>query len=245
MKNKLPLYLLLLLSIVIVVLILWPVQPETNRAPVMQADTVAVTKEQRTMSAAIGSRSDAIALESTVTASSTGDAEEYLGAADDLNSSADNVVYSLAQMTDFSVAELQSMSDVQAFSERFINMATAGLLTAEQNDSGDVLPVNFSAQPADAGDYMSYATEFGSDIGRIFANFSTVNYAAPTVIAKWYRSDVPEVYSFRRYPVDALQAENYVWFQPDGGWSPGEYGLDIISADEDLRVLASGRFVVR
>jgi len=241
MKQKLPLYLVMLLSVVMGIYILQSNKRDSLSSPAAlvdeKADEVSNSVPQQVV---VLSQPDLSGRAKSTAVADAGTAEM----ANDLGASKQELVHSLALMTDFSVAELENMKDVQAFSERVLNMATAGLLATEQNYPDDLPPVNFSAEPAGAGDYMSYTAEFPSGIPRIYANFSTVNHPAKTVIGKWYRSDVAEVYSFQRYPVDAMQAENYVWYQMEGGWQPGTYGLDIISADEDLRVLTRGLFTV-
>jgi hypothetical protein len=149
---------------------------------------------------------------------------------------------SLAAMTSFTVDELLLIEDLQGFADRFLNLATAGLFTDSQISAA--APVNFAVTPATAGDYMAFTNQFSAGTTRIYANFSTVNYPYRSVLAKWHRIDAPELYSFDRHNIDTEKAENHVWHELPGGWSSGEYRLEIFSTDEQLLLLASGDFWV-
>ena len=61
---------------------------------------------------------------------------------------------------------------------------------------------------------------------------------------RWLRTDRPQILLFERHPITPGDAYSYVWLRPKDGWEPGQYQVDVYSADEEVTSLAQGRYTV-
>jgi hypothetical protein len=85
---------------------------------------------------------------------------------------------------------------------------------------------------------------FDAGDSRIYAFFPTDRYERDTVMIKWLRGDRNQILAFERYPIRPGDAHGYVWLRPRGGWEPGQYQVNVYAADEEVTLLAHGRYRV-
>ena len=64
-------------------------------------------------------------------------------------------------------------------------------------------------------------------------------------MVKWYRSDRPELLMFKKHPIETSDDQSYVWLEPTGGWSRGDYRVEFYTNDDRLGKIASGDYSVR
>ncbi len=143
--------------------------------------------------------------------------------------------------------DLDAVHDLPAFANRLAEIALRdivdGAADADEDgqgagQAGDVI---FSTSNIEG---EGSATVFSSDLGRLYAVFSTESRHGRQVMVKWFRADQPKILLFRRYDVNPGVGRNWVWLDREGGWRPGVYQVDVFSGDEAMQAVASGRYTV-
>ena len=141
-------------------------------------------------------------------------------------------------------AELEEIRDLRGFTQRIATTAMDDVIEPPRIRSGQD-HVRF-ATSAEASDLPSNTqVQFNATTKKIYAIFPTPDLTHDQVMVKWYRRDQPEILLLRRYPVVRQDQYGHVWFDPDADWEPGEYRVDVYSADEDVTPLASGDYTIR
>ncbi len=150
-----------------------------------------------------------------------------------------SIVASLAHL---SPEVLDEVTDVRAFAARLAEVALEDIVESGRDMSHSDRVV-FATRPTmeDPGS-LAWDREDVDD-SRIYAFFPTERYEQDAVMVRWFRSDRPQILAFERYPINSGEAYGYVWLHPKGGWEPGQYQVDVYSADEE--VTPSRRGVIR
>ncbi len=151
-----------------------------------------------------------------------------------------SIVASLAQL---SPEVLDDVTDMRAFAARLAWVAMEDIVEPGREMS-DVDQVVFAIRPT-MPDLGSLAWDrYDVDDSRIYAFFPTDRYEQDAVMVRLLRSDRHKILVFERYPINSGDAYGHVWFHPKGGWEPGQYQVDVYSADDDVTPLAQGRYTV-
>ncbi len=152
-----------------------------------------------------------------------------------------SIVASLAQL---SPQVLDDVTDMRAFAARLAEVAMEDIVEPGRETS-DVDAVVFATRPtmADPGS-LAWEDRYDVDDSRIYAFFPTDRYEQDAVMVRLLASDRHRILVFERYPINSGDAYSHVWFYPKGGWEPGQYQVDVYSADEWVTPLAQGRYTV-
>ena len=151
-----------------------------------------------------------------------------------------SIVASLAHL---SPEVLDEVTDVRAFAARLAEVAMEDIVEpgTEMSDADRVV---FATRPTVADPGSLAWDRYDVDDSRIYAFFPTDHYEQDAVMVRWFRSDRPQILAFERYPINSGDAYGHVWLHPKGGWEPGQYQVDVYSADEEVTPLAQGRYAV-
>ncbi len=151
-----------------------------------------------------------------------------------------SIVASLAQL---SPEVLDDVTDMRAFAARLAEVAMEDIVEPGREMS-DADRVVFATRPTVADPGSLAWDRYDVDDSRIYAFFPTDHYEQDAVMVRWFRSDRHRILVFERYPINSGDAYSHVCFHPKGGWKPGQYQVDVYSADEDVTPLAQGRYTV-
>lgn len=86
---------------------------------------------------------------------------------------------------------------------------------------------------------------FSPDETKIFATFVTSQNTDDEVLVKWFKTDQPKVFLFKKFPINPDANYNYIWFEQPTGWSRGEYSVEIYSLKDNLEILAKDKYEIR
>ena len=86
---------------------------------------------------------------------------------------------------------------------------------------------------------------FTPDETKIFATFDTSQNTDDEVLVKWFKIDQPEVFLFKKFPINPDNNYSYIWFEQPTGWSKGEYSVEIYSLKDNLKILAMDQYEIR
>jgi hypothetical protein len=150
------------------------------------------------------------------------------------------VVGSLAHL---SPEELDEVSDMRAFAARLAEVAMQDTVVPGREMSAADRVV-FDTRKTTRNSGTLARDRFDAGDSRIYAFFPTDHYERDTVMIKWLRGDRNQILAFERYPIRPGDAHGYVWLRPRGGWEPGQYQVDVYAADEEVTLLAHGRYRV-
>ena len=64
------------------------------------------------------------------------------------------------------------------------------------------------------------------------------------MFVKWYKADDPKILLFDQYKIQRGADYSFVWLEQESGWTEGEYVVEFYSADEQLKQVASGSYIV-
>lgn len=154
----------------------------------------------------------------------------------------------LGPVVRLSEEELSEIEDIPAYAARLAHVAMEGMVESADDDApSDVASAEVSfARELDRRDPESLAeSDFAVDAGRIYAVFEVGDFPGQKVVIKWYRSDGPELLLFRHYRLSPDNDFSWVWLDRKNGWTPGRYRVDVLSGDEAVERIASGRFMIR
>ena len=152
----------------------------------------------------------------------------------------DLIVPRLEKYANISQENLDQVGDQRQFISRLAEVAMEGIITEEKEAEPALGPVVFSRSPGMDSAVMS---EFRDSDKTIFAKFSTLSFAEPSVFAKWYRIEDGEVMLFKQMPIN-LQDTNYIWVKNDNGFATGRYKVDIFKMSQEMELLSSGEYQV-
>ena len=139
--------------------------------------------------------------------------------------------------------ELGEVRDIRAFAGRMLEVAMLGVVEADQEVPGTAR-VSFSQDGPGDVTTATIGGRFPAGSQRIFANFPTPDPERGQVLVKWFRTDRPRILLMQRYPLRPGDRSAYVWLDSEGGWTPGNYQVDVYAADEAVTPLASGRYEI-
>lgn len=151
----------------------------------------------------------------------------------------------IAGMTNLTEHDLSGVRDPREFASRLSSVVMDGVLRDPVADETPGEAVEFATRvtPFNAPDEPS--TDFEAGTRRIYAVFPSDGYREDTVMVKWYRSDQPELLMFKKHPIQTSDDQSYVWLEPTGGWSAGDYRVEFYTNDDRLGKIASGDYSVR
>ncbi len=86
---------------------------------------------------------------------------------------------------------------------------------------------------------------FSPDETKIFATFDTSQNADDEVLVKWFQIDQPEVFLFKKFPVNPDSDYSYIWFEQPTEWAKGKYSVEIYSLKDNLKMLAMDQYEIR
>jgi hypothetical protein len=147
----------------------------------------------------------------------------------------------LTSLTKLTEEDLDEIRDLPAFARRVSEIAMDGVVRYGAPEGAGLADVQFSVDPHNVAEL---AQDRFSGEERIYAVFPMEEYRGDDVFVKWYRSDDPEILLFDRYPILREADSNYVWLDKQHGWPEGEYRVELYSADEAMKKVATGRYVV-
>jgi len=157
----------------------------------------------------------------------------------------EELVSMLTSLTDYSPEELENVEDIHAFAERLAEVAMDGTLLPAEDLGPEVQNVSFTGEVMDDNSPVAPRRHFGPEQERIYATFPSSELEGARVMAKWTRMDDGKVILFRRYRINPGEDWSFVWVgTPRSGWEPGAYRVDFYSADEEMKILASGQHVI-
>ena len=154
-----------------------------------------------------------------------------------------SIVASLAHL---SPEVLDEMTDMRAFAVRLAEVAMEDIVEPgrEMSDADRVVFTTRPPRPTTVDPESVAWDRFDADDSQIYAFFPTDDYEQDAVMIKWLRSDRPQILLFERYPIDPDDTHGYVWLRPKDGWEPGQYQVAVYAADEEVTLLAQGRYSV-
>lgn len=157
----------------------------------------------------------------------------------------DQIAAVISMTTQIKPEALQEIQNLSSFAVRLADIAMDGPLTeTEASEPGPTYAISFHSSVRDFGSGADSLRRIASDGGRLFAIFPTNRYPLDQVMVKWFRTDAPEIMLMKRYPINIGKDHNWVWFDPEEGWSPGSYQVDVYSGDEAMEKFAVGRYIV-
>ncbi len=157
----------------------------------------------------------------------------------------DELMSVISSLTNLTESEVSSVRDLREFASRLSSVAFDGVFSEPEPSAPEVGAVTFSTRvtPENAAEQASENFEVGDD--RIYAVFPSEGYRHDKVLAKWYRRDRPALLMLETHAIDPDDNLSYVWFKPDAGWEPGEYGVEFYTTDDDVEQIATGYYTVR
>jgi len=150
----------------------------------------------------------------------------------------------LASLTNFSEEQLDRVRDLRSFARRVAEVAVDSLYDPGAPLGGAPLAEVQFSRAIGAANAPELPQDRFSNEGRIYAVFPMDAYREEEVFVKWFRTDDPEILLFDQYPIQRDADFSYVWLDRENGWAEGEYAVEFYSADETLRQIAEGRYVV-
>ncbi len=150
------------------------------------------------------------------------------------------IVDAISQLTELEAEDFETIRDVRKHVHRLAEIAV-GIPLAEDSPG---TPVTFGRSVNPEGRTVLEDSVFHDRVRAIYAVFPVDPLESDAVYVKWSAVDATEPLHLDRYPVDTSRDQNYVWLEPGEAWSEGSYQVDVYAADEELTLLASGRFEI-
>jgi hypothetical protein len=143
--------------------------------------------------------------------------------------------------------ELDEVEDLRAFGQRIGEIAMDGFLedASLATEEAPSETVRFSDEMPDPRAGFEATDVFEAGHGRIFAVFPTPRDHADRVLLKWTRVDQPEILLLSRQSIRPEDEHGFVWLDRRPSWLPGEYRVDVYGGDDEMRPVASGRYVIQ
>ena len=157
----------------------------------------------------------------------------------------EELVTAITGVTNLTESEVSSVRDLREFASRLSSVAFQGVLSEPEPNLPEVDAVSFSTQVTDANSAEGANENFEAGGGRIYAVFPSDRLHQDKVLAKWYRSDRPELLMLEMHEINPQDGSSYVWFEPDSGWEPGEYSVEFYTTDSSVEKIATGQYTVR
>ena len=147
--------------------------------------------------------------------------------------------------------DVPSQMPIKDFAAKLVEIAAHGVLTPAQGESTTngptPLPVYFDTSTNQDFSVLDPKETFLSEENKIFAAFDSShltddNVLVDSVLVKWYRTDQPQVLLMKSFPIRPLSNYNHIWLERPQGWPMGDYQVEIYSFQDDLDVIASGKY---
>jgi hypothetical protein len=147
--------------------------------------------------------------------------------------------------------DVPSQIPIKDFAVKLVKIAANGVLTPVQSESitNDPLPLPIYFDTSTNPDYsVSDPREtFFPEETKIFASFDSSqltddNVLVDSVLAKWYRTDQPQILLMKSSPIRPLSNYNHIWLDRPQGWPRGDYQVEIYSFQDDTNLIASGKY---
>jgi hypothetical protein len=155
------------------------------------------------------------------------------------------LITAITGVTNLSEAEVSSMRDLREFASRLSSVAFKGVFSEPEPRPPEVDAISFSTEVTAENAAEQAGENFEAGDGRIYAVFPSDRLHRDEVLAKWYRSDRPELLMLETHKIDPQDGLSYVWFEPDSGWEPGEYGVEFYTTDSSVEPIATGQYTIR
>jgi hypothetical protein len=138
---------------------------------------------------------------------------------------------------------------IKDFAVKLIRIAANGVLSPLQSEpiKNDALPLPIYFDTSTNTDYsVSEDREaFSPEETKIFAAFDSSQLTDDNVLVKWYRADQPKIFLMESLPISPLSNNNHIWLDQPKGWSRGDYIVEIYSLQDNLNLIASGKYDVK
>jgi len=144
----------------------------------------------------------------------------------------------VTSLTNLTEEDLEDIDDLRAFSSRLAGIAAEGLLTdLEDADYAHVERVEFFAPGSDTAQGTFTTTEI-----KIIAEYPTPDDSPSRILVKWIQEEPYELLQFRRRSINPNGDYTTTSARQIGGWREGAYRVQIFSLNEEVDLLAEGRF---
>ena len=157
----------------------------------------------------------------------------------------EELITAITGVTNLTEAEVSSVRDVREFASRLSSVAFRGVFSEPEPSPPEVDDVSFANDVTRDNAAVQASETFESGDQRIYAVFPSNRLNENKVLAKWYRSDRPELMMLEMHEIDPQDGLSYVWFEPDSGWKPGEYSVEFYTTDSEVEQIATGEYTVR
>ncbi|MAI80743.1 MAG: hypothetical protein CL917_17515 [Deltaproteobacteria bacterium] len=156
----------------------------------------------------------------------------------------DEITVTLSSLTSLKTEDLKDVNDLQQYAKRMAELAVNDLV-GNPVERDPLLPeIFFSQEPDPDSAVQNKQTSFDGS-KRIHAILPMDNYQGDEVFVKWTNVADPEVMLFDSYPIRADADYNWVYLEPNDGWSAGEYSVDFYSSDEYMTPLGGGNYQIK
>ncbi|MBF8273125.1 MAG: hypothetical protein HW380_2230 [Magnetococcales bacterium] len=147
----------------------------------------------------------------------------------------------IRNFTNYTESDISKIGDIRAFAKKMLNVASNGIVgeKAEAKSGSFETSVNFYSD-----DKKNIKQSFKSG-DMIYAAIDTGQYNSDEIFVKWYKTDNPEIYLFRKYKIDPEKKDNFVWYQKKDGWPSGQYAVEFYSTTyPELEKIGGGSYEV-
>lgn len=143
--------------------------------------------------------------------------------------------------------DIPTHMSIEDFTIKLLDIAGNNIINLNQNNS-ERQPVSSETIKFSTSVHDNVAIDprvvFNMRESKIFATFNTGNVTDNFVLAKWYRTDSPEIIFFDKVPIDPNAETNSVWLDSKGQSKSGQYKVEVYSFNDGLDPIASGEYSV-
>lgn len=160
----------------------------------------------------------------------------------------DELIAAVSSLSDFAKRDIKKAPDMRAYARRLSAIALGGFSSEVQAEpappGAEMIEVEFATKVNDGHAPEDAGRLFGEGQDRIYAVVPNSDIPKGQVLVRWSRVDQPQLMLFEKYGINRANDHSYVWFEPDDGFSQGEYRVDFYSSGGEMDHLGTGSYVV-
>ena len=148
----------------------------------------------------------------------------------------------IGKMKDLELVTTEQLSKIEhkrPYINRLAEVAMNGIMTPEIPEVAIHGKIHFKSGLED-----SRANTFETTNKAIYAFFDTSAYQDENIFVKWYESKQGRMALFKQFPI-AQENTNYIWIHNSGGFTKGQYQVEVYRINESFDLLSKGNFEVR
>jgi len=151
----------------------------------------------------------------------------------------DKIIDKMIDLDLVTTEQLSKIEHKRPYIHRLAKVAMNGIMTPEIPEIAKHGKVHFKSALEDPRANTFEATNMA-----IYAFFDSSAYQDENIFVKWYESNQGRMALFKQFPI-TQENTNYIWIHNSGGFTKGQYQVEVYRINESFDLLSKGNFEVR